>query len=70
MWPDLLENYTTSRSLRGAGDGWLFRLRMGFLWAGRCGSPLAFEESNQESNSDGFMRLKARPTTPFATSAA
>ena len=34
MWPDLLENYTTSRPPRGAGDGWLFRLRMGFLWAG------------------------------------
>ena len=34
MWPDLLENYTTSRPPWGPGDGWLFRLRMGFLLAG------------------------------------
>jgi hypothetical protein len=49
MWPDLLENYTTSRPPWGPGDGWLFRLRMGFLLAGA-----AVRRCVQETNSDGF----------------
>jgi hypothetical protein len=49
MWPDLLENYTTSRPPWGPGDGWLSRLRMGFF-----GLAQRFAAAFQETHSDGF----------------